>query len=358
MNLTNLTNLIKYEFNVVKALTEALQRSVTLVMPSFMLIYALVYATLSLTLSRCMDPSDERSHFDDHYQYALSIKESNPALSQEIISYLVEDGYVIPEVSQVPADSVILPVGNVVTTVAEVVVSSNHELTPNIIGGIGGSVVNGLISVAGVSANKPSGPGLNPGCEETDLTLGILKFVGDYYPVILIILTVATVVYIVKCTDAPIIVHDTALDICQRVGNSMVYKPITPESIALRKKFACKMTFENEPGYRPWVIEVKAPFEPADVLTNLELMGVGLIMVLGFLGLIICAYYIYGYYGHFFSRGLKTWVSSMVATLIIGVPTGFKIFSGLATLYGGRIVVGTSLSLVLGFIISLEVLLV
>jgi cytochrome c oxidase subunit 1 len=57
---------------------------------------------------------------------------------------------------------------------------------------------------------------------------------------------------------------------------------------------------------------------------------------------------------HMFPSGVAPWlqIPFMILTLAIGIPTGIKIFSWIATLWGGRIHYTTSMLYALGFLIA------
>jgi len=68
-------------------------------------------------------------------------------------------------------------------------------------------------------------------------------------------------------------------------------------------------------------------------------------VAIALLGLLVWAH-------HMFTSPVQSWlqVYFMVATLIIAVPTGIKIFSWLATMYQGRVILNTPILFALGFI--------
>jgi cytochrome c oxidase subunit 1 len=55
---------------------------------------------------------------------------------------------------------------------------------------------------------------------------------------------------------------------------------------------------------------------------------------------------------HMFSAGIQPWLQIyfMLATMVIAVPTGIKILSWIATMYGGKLTLGTPMLFAIGFI--------
>ena len=70
-------------------------------------------------------------------------------------------------------------------------------------------------------------------------------------------------------------------------------------------------------------------------------------MAIALLGFMVWAH-------HMFTTGLAPWLQLpfMILTMIIGVPTGIKIFSWMATLWGGKIHLPTAMLFALGFVAS------
>jgi cytochrome c oxidase subunit I len=68
-------------------------------------------------------------------------------------------------------------------------------------------------------------------------------------------------------------------------------------------------------------------------------------MAISFLGLIVWAH-------HMFTSGTPAWLRMffMIATMVIAVPTGIKIFGWLATMWGGKITLNSSMLFAMGFI--------
>jgi len=68
-------------------------------------------------------------------------------------------------------------------------------------------------------------------------------------------------------------------------------------------------------------------------------------MVISFLGLIVWAH-------HMFTSGIPGWLRMffMITTMIIAVPTGIKIFSWLATMWGGKVQLNSPMLFAIGFL--------
>ncbi|NET01397.1 MAG: cytochrome c oxidase subunit I [Sphaerospermopsis sp. SIO1G1] len=68
-------------------------------------------------------------------------------------------------------------------------------------------------------------------------------------------------------------------------------------------------------------------------------------LAISFLGLIVWAH-------HMFTSGIPGWLRMffMITTMIIAVPTGIKIFSWLATMWGGKIALNTPMLFAMGFV--------
>jgi cytochrome c oxidase subunit I len=68
-------------------------------------------------------------------------------------------------------------------------------------------------------------------------------------------------------------------------------------------------------------------------------------LAISFLGLIVCAH-------HMFTSGTPPWLRMffMITTMVIAVPTGIKVFSWLATLWGGKLELNSALLFAMGFV--------
>ena len=74
------------------------------------------------------------------------------------------------------------------------------------------------------------------------------------------------------------------------------------------------------------------------------------LMAMSLLGIIVLSFSVWAH--HMFVAGMAHWlrIPMMITSLLIAVPTGIKIFSWLATLWGGRIQINTPMLFALGFI--------
>lgn len=76
------------------------------------------------------------------------------------------------------------------------------------------------------------------------------------------------------------------------------------------------------------------------------------VMVYSLLGIVLVSLLVWAH--HMFAVGLpESWqIAFMIATMIVAVPTGVKIFNLIGTLYGGRIIMKTPTYWLVGFIFN------
>ena len=89
--------------------------------------------------------------------------------------------------------------------------------------------------------------------------------------------------------------------------------------------------------------------EVISVMSRKPIFGYRL-MAMSLLGIIVLSFSVWAH--HMFVAGMADWlrIPMMITSLLIAVPTGIKIFSWLATLWGGRIQINTPMLFALGFI--------
>jgi cytochrome c oxidase subunit I len=89
--------------------------------------------------------------------------------------------------------------------------------------------------------------------------------------------------------------------------------------------------------------------EIISVMSRKPIFGYRL-MAISFIGILVLGFSVWAH--HLYVAGMADWlrVPMMVTTLLIAVPTGVKVFSWLATLWGGKIHLATPMLFALGFI--------
>lgn len=89
--------------------------------------------------------------------------------------------------------------------------------------------------------------------------------------------------------------------------------------------------------------------EIVSVMSRKPIFGYRL-MAISLLGILVLGFSVWAH--HLYVAGMADWlrVPMMVTTLLIAVPTGVKVFSWLATIWGGKILLATPMLFALGFI--------
>ncbi|MFN8222810.1 MAG: cbb3-type cytochrome c oxidase subunit I [Gaiellales bacterium] len=89
--------------------------------------------------------------------------------------------------------------------------------------------------------------------------------------------------------------------------------------------------------------------EIVSVMSRKPIFGYRL-MAISLIGILVLGFSVWAH--HLYVAGMADWlrVPMMISTLLIAVPTGVKVFSWLATIWGGKIRLGTPMLFALGFI--------